>query len=75
MAKTYVGLLNGDQTSHQRRQSCFYHSVLKESEWEVNLLVSTQAAGVKNIMPNFFGTSYGTSTITTIQYYCHEEQD
>ena len=71
VAKTYAGLLYGEQTDVTSADNlACYHSSLKESEWEVNLLELTQAAGdgVTNIMPNFFGTSYSTSTITTIRH-------
>ena len=71
VAKTYAGLLYGEQTDVTSADNLVcYHSTLKESEWEVNLLELTQAAGdgITNIMPNFFGMRYGTSTITTIHH-------
>ena len=71
VAKTYAGLLNGEQTDVTSADNLVcYHSTLKESECEVNLLELTQAAGdgITNIMPNFFGMRYGTSTITTIHH-------
>ena len=70
VAKTYAGLLYGEQTDVTSADNLVcYHSTLKESEWEVNLLVLTQAAGdgVKN-MPKKFGKSCGTSTTATIQH-------
>ena len=68
VAKTYASLLNGEQTDVTSADNLFV--TLKESEREVNLLMLTQVAGdgVTNVMPNIFGTSYGTSTITTIQH-------